>query len=438
MNGPSRSAAKVFLGVWALFLALAFVQVGNGLQRILLPLRADSEGFGAGTMGVVMAFHFAGYLVGAKVTSRALVSVGHIRVFAALASLASVAVLVNAVLVFPVAWSLVYLISGACNAGVFVVLESWLNDRATNETRGRILGGYMVFVLGGTAAGQLLANLGSAEGFRLFILASALVSLAVVPVTLSASTNAPVPTNEAMSLRELYRTIPAAVVGISLGSFVQSAVSSMGAVFATESGMEVDRVTLFTAAALIGAVILQMPLGWASDRHPRRAVILVVASVSCGLALLGVVVPTSSVGMLVLNLAFGACVFPLYGQFVALANDWIPQQKRAAAASTLVFISGCGAVAAPIVIGPLMGVFGPDTYFFANAVVLGLLVLYLGYRTKVREAVPVQDQSRFQPLPARAGEIAHSVERWSWSSRRRTADPTVIPTEGKHPGQCQP
>ena len=146
MNAPTAartSTISSLLGVWALFLAFAFLQVGNGLQRILLPIRGESEGIGAGALGVVMAVHFAGYLIGAKLIPVALSSVGHIRVFAALASVSSTAVLVNAVLVTTPSWSAVYFISGVCNAGVFVILESWLNDRATNETRGSILGSNM-------------------------------------------------------------------------------------------------------------------------------------------------------------------------------------------------------------------------------------------------------------------------------------------------------
>jgi len=150
-----NSAASSLLGVWALFLAFLFLQVGTGLQRILLPMRAESEGFSAGSMGMVMAVHFAGYLLGAKGITRALASVGHIRVFAALASTASAAVLVNAVLVLPASWAAVYFVGGVCNAGVLVILESWLNDRATNETRGSILGAYMMIMMGGTAIGQL-------------------------------------------------------------------------------------------------------------------------------------------------------------------------------------------------------------------------------------------------------------------------------------------
>ena len=407
-----NSAVSSLLGVWALFLAFLFLQVGNGLQRILLPMRAESEGFSAGSMGMVMAVHFAGYLLGAKCIIRALASVGHIRVFAALASTASAAVLVNAVLVLPASWAAVYFVGGVCNAGVLVILESWLNDRATNETRGNILGAYMMIMMGGTAIGQLLLNIGSPDGFELFVLSSVLISLAVVPVTLSASTAAPVPSSDPMPLRELYRTIPAAVVGIILCSFVQAASTSMAAVFGTESGLGAGRITLFTSAAVIGAITLQIPLGRLSDRYPRRAVIMVVAATSCGLAVIGALISASSVAIIVVNMAFGAFVFPLYGQFVALANDWVTPEKRVAAASTLVLASSFGAMAAPMGIGMALEAFGPSAYFWSLAVCLAVLTVYLAYRVRVRQAVPVERQSTFQPILARSGEIAHSVGRW--------------------------
>ena len=407
-----NSAVSSLLGVWALFLAFLFLQVGTGLQRILLPMRAESEGFSAGSMGMVMAIHFAGYLLGAKGIIRALASVGHIRVFAALASTASTAVLVNAVLVFPASWAAVYFVGGVCNAGVLVILESWLNDRATNETRGSILGAYMMIMMGGTAIGQLLLNVGSPDGFELFVLSSVLISLAVVPVTLSASTAAPVPSSDPMPLRELYRTIPAAVVGIILCSFVQAASTSMAAVFGTESGLGAGRITLFTSAAVIGAITLQIPLGRLSDRYPRRAVIMVVAATSCGLAVIGALISASSVAIIVVNMAFGAFVFPLYGQFVALANDWVTPEKRVAAASTLVLASSFGAMAAPMGIGMALEAFGPSAYFWSLAVCLAVLTVYLAYRVRVRQAVPVERQSTFQPILARSGEIAHSVGRW--------------------------
>ncbi|MBC8363534.1 MAG: MFS transporter [Actinobacteria bacterium] len=409
---PTTRTSPAIAGVWALFLAFAFLQVGNGLQRILLPIRGESEGIGAGAMGMVMAFHFGGYLLGAKVITRALRAVGHIRVFAALASTASTAVLVNAVLVTPLSWSIVYLVGGLCNAGVFVVLESWLNDRASNETRGKILGLYMMVMMGGTAGGQWLINVGAPEGFELFVLSSVLISLAVIPVTLSASSTPPMTTSETMPVREVYRTVPSAVIGLFFCSFVQSAATSMGAVYGIESGMSTAKVATFTSVAVIGAVVLQVPLGSLSDRYHRSAVIAIVATVSCVLAALGTVVPASGNLILLLNFAFGAFVFPLYGQFVALANDWIPPEKRLAAASAIVMVSGVGAVFSPMALAIAMEAFGPKGYYATLSAVLAALVVYLLVRIRMRAPMPVERQSKFQPILARSGEMAHSVSRW--------------------------
>jgi MFS family permease len=155
-----------------------------------------------------------------------------------------------------------------------------------------------------------------------------------------------------------------------------------------------------------------MPLGALSDRYPRRAVILGVTGISCGLAVVGALTPSSKVALIGVNLVFGAFVFPLYGQFVALANDWVPPEKRVAAASTLVLASSLGAMAAPMTIGIMMESFGPAAYFWSLATSLSLLALYLAYRTRVRQPIPVERQTRFQPVLARSGELAHAVGKW--------------------------
>ena len=398
----STPTVKTLLGIWALFLAFTFVQLGNGIQRVLLPIRGESEGFTPATMGFVMAFHFAGYLIGAKFAPMSLRSVGHIRVFSAMASLASVGVLINSAFITPFTWCGIYFIGGICNATIFVV----------NENRGQILGSYMVVNLAGTAGGQLLANLGDADGFKMFIFSSVLLSLAIVPMALSASSNPPTPTSSSMPFRELYKLVPSAVLGTTFASFVQAAMSSMAIVFAIEAGMSTSKATVFVGAGLTGAIILQIPLGRLSDKFPRRIIILSCIFISTITAVLQALLSNSSNLHIILNLLFGAFVFPLYGLFAALANDLVPSDKRVSASSTLVLASSAGAVIAPLVIGFLLGHFGPSSYFLANASVLAFIGLYISYRTRVKEAVPVEKQSPFIPLTARSGQIAHSLGRW--------------------------
>ncbi len=407
----TRQSSSPISGVGALFFAFFLLQVGNGLQRILLPIRAGSEGFTAGDMGLVMAFHFAGYLVGARVITTAINAVGHVRVFTALASTASAAVLINAVFVLPGSWMAVYFVSGICNAGIFVVIESWLNARATNEVRGKLLGTYMTLGLAGTTTGFLLINLGGADGFKLFIFSSVLISLAVIPIALTTTATPPLKQQEKMSISELFKIIPSAVVGLFLASFVQAAASSMSTVFGTEAGMSTGKVALFTAAGFVGAVLLQYPLGSLSDRLPRRSVILVVTVAAGSVAFLGALVPTTGFWIVVLHLSFGAFVFPLYGLFLALANDWVPDDRKTAAASTLVLVSSLGAVVSPLITAKAMEIFGPSGFYWTFVGVFALLFVYLTYRVKVREAIPVEKQSSFRPIVARSGEIIHTVTR---------------------------
>lgn len=403
--------ASIFSGIGALFISFLLLQVGNGLQRILLPLRAESEGISAGMMGLVMAFHFAGYLFGARFIIGAINTVGHIRVFAALASTASIAVLINAVFVVPASWMVVYFISGICNAGIFVVLESWLNAKASNEVRGKVLGTYMMIMMGGTAAGFLLINLGDASGFRMFIFSSVLISSAVIPVALTSTSAPPLQEEERMKIGELFNIIPAAVVGLFLASFVQASTSSMSTVFGTEAGMSTGKVALFTAVGFVGAVVLQFPLGALSDRFPRRSVIIGATLIAGLLALLGALTPTAGSWIIVVHLCFGAFVFPLYGLFLALANDWIPVERRIAAASALVLVSSLGAVVSPIITAQSMNVFGPSGFYWTFVGVFALLFVYMTYRVGVREAVPIEKQSAFRPIVARSGEIFHTVTR---------------------------
>ena len=363
-------------------------------------------------MVLVMTFLIAGYFFVARFIIGAINAVGHIRVFAALASTASIAVLINAVFVVPASWMVVYFISGICNAGIFVVLESWLNAKASNEVRGKVLGTYMMIMMGGTAAGFLLINLGDSSGFRMFIFSSVLISSAVIPVALT-STSAPPPLleEERMKIGELINFIPAAVVGLFLASFVQARTSSMSTVFGTEAGMSTGKVALFTAVGYVGAVVLQYPLGALSDRLPRRSVIIGATVVAGVVALLGALTPTTGSWIIVIHLCFGAFVFPIYGLFLALANDWIPAERRTAAASALVLVSSLGAVVSPIITAQAMNIFGPSGFYWTFVGVFTLLFVYMTYRVKVREAVPIEKQSAFRPIVARSGEIFHTVTR---------------------------
>ena len=268
-----RSAAAS----WTLFFGLLLIMAGNGLQVVLLGIEATGAGFSKVTTGFVMAGYFLGIFLGSLLVPKLLDNVGHVRVFGAMAALASAAVLVVAVLVHPAVWAMMRIVTGFCFAGMYIVCESWLNDKSTNETRGQMLSLYMIITMGGLGLGQMMISAGAENSMALFVLASVLVSIAVVPILLS-STGAPsFEEPERMSVRRLLQVSPLAVIGLGLNGVAVSMVFGMGAVYGLSIGLDNSEVGYFMTAPVLGALLLQYPVGRLSDRFDRRMVILGVA-----------------------------------------------------------------------------------------------------------------------------------------------------------------
>ena len=423
----SASQFSILNATWALFLGLGFLMMGNGLQSSLVGLRAESEGFGTTVAGIVMAFYFIGFLFGTRVANKALQNVGHIRVFAALASIASSSVLVYALAVNPVTWALMRFATGICFAGLYVVVEGWLNDMATNANRGRILAVYMVISIGGVGFGQLFLNTGDSRGADLFIVSSVLVSLALVPVSLSNASAPPVRVNSTIPLGEIWKIVPTGLTTSFMGGIAAGVLFGMGAVYASAEGLSPGAVGLFMLMPMIGGVVFQFPIGMLSDRISRRTVIFAVA-------VTGVLVPAAlrlseagSLQSLVLMILMGGVMFPMYSLGVAYSNDWLPAEKIVGAAGQLVFTNGLGAVSGPFLASAFIAWFGNNGFFVALALPHALLTLYVGYRMIAKDALPIDEQSDFVPFPSRASAVAAQL------LIRRPRRPTIpIPKRRKN------
>ena len=412
----------------ALLLGMALLMVGNALGGSVVGIRAELEEFNTIATGAIMASYFGGFMVGSRVAIRLLGNVGHVRVFAALASLASTVALVQAIAVFPAVWGPTRFVTGMCMAGLYVVAESWLNDIATPETRGRLLAGYMVVSMGGVALGQALLITASPLEVTLFITASVLISIAVLPISLSTSSAPPITTPEPMSVRELLSIVPTGVVSMFFVGTSAGVLFGMGAVFATRSGFTPNQTALFLFAPIAGAVVFQFPLGILSDRVPRRGLLSVVATsaavIALALSILDVVSPVGIVAMFVL----GGLMFPLYSLSIAYTNDWIPNTKMVAASSSLVMINGAGAVIGPLLTAGLFTV-TDEAFFYLISGAHGLMAAYIGWRIMVRDALPIERQRPWVPLSSRATSaisvLARPVRRrqdpgHSGSSNRRS------------------
>ncbi len=383
--------------------------LGNGLQGSLIGIRSENADFSDLSVGLIMSAYFLGILIGSPAASRALSSVGHIRVFAALASIASAAALAYLLAVHPVTWTLMRFATGFCMAGLYVVAESWINDMATNATRGRMLAVYMVVSMGGFAGGQQLLNVADPSGFELFVLASILISLALVPVSLSARSAPPTRIPTPMSLKKLMAIVPTGVVVAMLVGVANGAVVGLGAVYATRVGLEPGQVALFVGAPYLGGVAGQIPVGAVADVLPRRLLIVLLALGATAATVGLLTVPIGSAAAYGLMFLVGCCTFPLYSMTIAYTNDWIEPEQILGASAALVTTNAIGAVVGPLITSLLMSLYGANQYFVALAVIHGVIAIYTLFRMIVQTDVP--ETRDFVLFPARATVSAVSLLR---------------------------
>ncbi len=395
------------LALWTLFVGFAMLMVGNGLNLALIGVGMVDQGFGVRVSGYVMACYFVGFLLGPAVVITWLSGVGHIRVFAGLASIASCVVLIQYVWISPFSWALMRLIFGFCMAGLYVVVESWLNDASTPRNRGRTLAVYMIASMGGLGLGQLLIATGDPEGPGLFILASVLVSMSFVPIALGATTEAPpVRRWPRLRMRELAQRAPTGLVGMVFTGASHGILFGLSAVYATRAGFSARETALFLALPSIGALVLQWPIGWASDRLPRRGVVFVVATLGASTCALLAVTPAGNPVVLPMMFVLGGLTFPLYSLLLSHTLDRSAPGTAMSASGTSLRVNGVGAVLGPIIAASIMATFGEASFFWCLVVTHGMIAVYVAYRLIVEDSLPIGRQLPFVPMPARATGFA--------------------------------
>ncbi|MGG7566328.1 MFS transporter [Rhodovulum sp. DZ06] len=400
---------SILSNAWALLLGMLLLMLGNGLQGTLLGVRGAIEGFDPAGLSWVMSAYFLGLLIGSRSAPRLIKRVGHVRVFAALASIISAAFILYAAAPDLVAWAVMRLIVGFCFAGVYVVTESWLNDTATNETRGQALSVYMMVSMAGLVLAQVVLTLADPGGFTLFIVISVVVSLSFAPILLSVSPAPVYETASPMTLRRLYRASPLGAVGQLLLGAGASAVFAMSAVYGSQQGLSVEEISLFVALVYIGGFVFQAPIGWLSDRMDRR--LLIIASSGLGAAAAAAAFVAQGEGMLVFAAALliGGTFNPLYSLLIAHANDFLPPEDMAAASGGMLFLNGLGSVGGPVIAGALMQAFGAPAFFAYLAATLTALCSYALWRSTRRASVAVEDQAAYAAVMPSASPVAVEV-----------------------------
>lgn len=409
---------------WPLLLGIGLLMLGNGLQGTLLGVRATLEGFPTAITGIIMSCYYAGFLSGSVITPRVVSQVGHVRVFAALASLASASAIVHSIFLDPYSWGAMRLVTGFCFAGLYVVAESWLNDIATNETRGQLLSVYMVITLGGLAGGQLLLNFADPESFKLFAMISVLISVALVPTCLTASRTPSFDAPTPVGLIKLYHISPLGVVGSLITGTANGAFFGMGAVYAGNAGLSVAQISLFMGAGAIGGMLLQWPIGRISDRFDRRTVLTVTTFLAAVVAAAMIWLPVENFSLLLVAIAvFGGLNYPLYSLFIAHTNDFLEPDQRVAAASSLMLVIGIGAIIGPFAAATSMDVFGANGYFICLCVIHAAIGFFALYRMARRDAVPLEEQGSYVAMPLRATPaVAALSPEAEWTEDEEGAD----------------
>lgn len=384
----------------ALLLSTAILIAGNGLITTLLPVRAEIEGFGTFQTGALGAAYFVGFVAGCVVGPRMIGRVGHIRAFASLSSIAAAATLAHALLLDPVAWWLLRFVVGLCLAGLYVVIESWLNDQAATANRGAVLSTYTLVHFGALTAGQFLLMVHDPAGFVLFGVAAILLGLALVPVASTRAVSPRQPEAVVLDIRRLWRLSPVGFVGCLTVGFVNGSFWSLGPVFASRSGLDVGNLVYFMAGATMAGALAQWPFGLLSDRIDRRFVIVAVAVGAAVVgALLGVWREPPPLPLIVLATAFGGFAIPLYAVAVAHTNDVAEGGEFVALAGGLLLLFGSGAALGPLAASALMAVAGPAGLFMLTSCAHVMLAAFTLLRIAVRPRRRGGERTGFVAVP---------------------------------------
>jgi MFS family permease len=384
----------------ALLLGSAFLMLGSGLHGLILPIRGHIEGFSATELGLVGAGWAVGFIGGCLAIPEAVRRVGHVRAYGATAALAAIAILLNIMIIDPIAWIVLRVLSGFAGAGAAMIVESWLNERVTSERRGRIFAIYMMTNLTASTTGQLLVATADPSAATLFTLGAIFYCLALLPTALSTAT-APRPLQQVRpDLRGLFTASPVAAVSAFLIGLDQGAFGSLGAVYAQGIGLPVPSVAFFMSAAVLGGALAQLPIGRLSDRFDRRHVLAGLALAGAALAVVLAVLPIAE-PWLAITLAgvFGAMLYPMYPLAVAHANDQSGGEGFLRVAGGLLLLFGFGLMVGPLVAAFAMDYFGGGGLFVFLASVNVVIAVYAVVRSRMRAARPSTRQPTVQNLP---------------------------------------
>lgn len=393
--------ARNLLPIFALLLGTAFLLAGNGLHGLLLPMRGSMEGFSSASLGLLGTSWASGFVLGCLLAPRLVKRIGHVRAFSAFAAGAAIVALLTGLFVDPIAWILLRALTGFSMAAVFMVIESWLNERSTNDSRGMVFSLYMTITYVAIVAGQMSIAAGDISTPTFFMIAGILYCMALLPTAISTAVS-PSPLREVrLDLKGLYRNSPVACVSIFLIGVANGAFGTLGPVFAAQVGLAEGAVASLMSVTIFAGAVAQFPAGRLSDRVDRRYVLAAVAALAGIVGILMLVTVASDITILFVLIAlYGAASYTLYPIAVAHANDFARSEDFVKVSGSLLLLYGIGTIVGPTIGGPAMDAGGPHAIFAVTLVSHLSIAVYAILRSRRRAAVPDADKEAFKTLPS--------------------------------------
>jgi MFS family permease len=412
---------KIVKNSWALFIGYGVIMVSHGFQGNLLGIRAILENFNFIATGIMMSGYFVGYFVGANMIPNLVSKVGHIRVFAAFASMASLSSLIHALFVDPIVWTLARFLTGFSMIGILIIVESWLNDRATNKTRGKVLSLYMFFTFFAFTIGNLLLNIGSRNSYEPFILISLLFSVALIPILLTKRKPPTFKKTSSIKIKELLKISPFGSFSMFCTGFIFAALLAMLSVYAVTMNLTVFEISILLVGVTLAGAIFQWPIGYLSDKYDRRVIIIGCCIASSIFGVLSIMSSgiyfeslnaeemirfnyfssdgnMNKINLFIFIILLSGMTLPMFALNLALVNDYIPKEKFVAAGAGLNIIFGLGAMAGPLICSILMSLLGPNG-FFIHLFIFLLAIIFFGIYRVNKRVYEDNPESTFTPLP---------------------------------------
>ena len=383
-----------------LLTATLLLEIGNGLLGVLVPIEGKLAGFSTVTIGGLGMLYYSGFIVGCIFLPGVIRRFGHIRSFSAFAAVAASAALIHTLVATPSTWLILRAAVGLCLAGLLIVIESWLNNQATQQRRGHVFGLYMAATWLGIVAGQLMFAIPYSASFQLFALVSIAVCLSLVPVTLTTGAAPTIPEVTSINVAGLYRIAPVGLVGCLAAGLANGAFWTFAPIFAHARSDTSLGVSLFMSAAVVGGALSQWPIGRFSDHVDRRWIIAGVCLAAAAMSLLIILQPGGfGLSLLGLTVLFGASALTLYPLCVAHVNDRADPDAFIEVSSRLLMAFGLGAIIGPFLAGLLIAATEITNLFIFTAVIHVALALYAFSRIKQAEPVPEPERTAFAPSP---------------------------------------